>query len=298
MTPVLPGHNSSTPWIWLPPCLKPARLPIPAHMHGKPLFGRYGSFNDDHNTYVYAGRDRMDESEDTSRSVRDARYRYVRNFHPDRSPMPHIDYPDHTATWAEFRRLAGEEARQLACGEQPNLLSELQRSLVAATKPEEELFDLTVDPHETRNLAQDPEHSAELARLSAALQAWQNTFGDLGMLPERQLMEDWRPNGEAPVTATPAVSITEEGVAALCTTPGTAIGWTSAPPGTPKEPRKLMERVTGSPEEDGRTWHLYTGPVSAQNTGTLRFKAWRLGFQPSEESRITVPLQALDTDAR
>ena len=280
-----------------PTMLEACAMPIPAHMHGKPLFGLDGSFNDDHNAYVYAGRDRMDESEDTSRSVRDPRYRYVRNFHPDRSQMPHIDYPDHTATWAEFRRLAGEEARQLACGEQPDLLTELQRSLVAATKPEEELYDLTRDPHETRNLARDPEHSQELARLREALQTWQDGFGDLGMLPERQLMEGWRPNGEAPVTATPSVSVTAKGVAALCPTPGASIGWTSAPPGNPQEPRQLMERVTGSPEEDGRTWHLYKGPVSVRNAGTLRFKAWRLGFRPSEECRITVPVETANTGA-
>lgn len=283
-----------------PTMLEACAMPIPAHMHGKPLFGLDGSFNDDHNAYVYAGRDRMDESEDTSRTVRDGRYRYVRNFHPDRSPMPHIDYPDHTGTWSELRRLAGEEARQLACGEQPNLLTELQRSLVAATKPEEELYDLTRDPHETRNLALDPDHSEELTRLRGALRAWQDRFGDLGMLPERQLMEDWRPNGEAPVTAMPSVSITGKGVAALCTTPGASIGWTSAPsapPGDPKEPRNLMERVTGSPWEDGRTWHLYKGPVSVRNAGTLRFKAWRLGFRPSAESRITVPVEIANTGA-
>jgi uncharacterized sulfatase len=283
-----------------PTMLQACAMPIPAHMHGKPLFGPHGSFNDDHNTYVYAGRDRMDESEDTSRTVRDGRYRYVRNFHPDRPPMPHIDYPDHTATWSELRRLAGEEARQLACGEQPDLLTELQRSLVAATKPEEELYDLSRDPHETHNLALEPEHSEELVRLRGALQAWQDGFGDLGMLSERQLMEGWRPNGEAPVTATPSVSVTAKGVTALCMTPGASIGWTSAPsapPGKPKEPRQLMERVTGSPEEDGRTWHLYKGPVSVQNTGTLRFKAWRLGFQPSEESRIPVPAETPNTGA-
>lgn len=283
-----------------PTMLAACGLPIPAHMHGKPLFGLHGSSNNDHNAYVYAGRDRMDESEDTSRTVRDKRYRYVRNFHPDRSPMPHIDYPDHTATWSELRRLAGEEARQLACGEQPNLLTELQRSLVAATKPEEELYDLTRDPHETHNLARDPEQSEELAQLRGALQAWQDRFGDLGMVPERQLMEHWRPNGEAPVTATPSVSLTEKGVAALCTTPGASIGWTSAPsapPGKPEEPRNLLERVTGSPEEDGRTWHLYKGPVSVRNTGTLRFKAWRLGFRASEESRITVPVETANTGA-
>ncbi|BCW36108.1 hypothetical protein StoSoilA2_21640 [Arthrobacter sp. StoSoilA2] len=272
-----------------PTMLAVSGLGIPAHMHGKPLMERDGTFISHPNAYIYGGRDRMDESEDTTRTVRDERYRYVRNFHPDRSPMPHIDYPDHTATWAELRRLRGEEARQLACGELPSLLSELQRRLVAASKPEEELYDLEQDPHETCNLVQDPESAEALATLRRVLQTWQDRIEDMGMLPERQLMETWRPNGQAPVTATPTVSLTAEGATADCETPGASIGWTALP-WQPQEPRKLMDRVTGSPGEDGRIWNLYTGPVRVSGATSLRFKAWRLGFTPSQEARLEAPL--------
>ncbi|MDR6685349.1 putative sulfatase [Arthrobacter sp. 1088] len=272
-----------------PTMLAVSGLGIPAHMHGKPLMERDGTFISRPNAYIYGGRDRMDESEDTTRTVRDERYRYVRNFHPDRSPMPHIDYPDHTATWAELRRLRGEEARQLACGELPSLLSELQRRLVAASKPEEELYDLEQDPHETCNLVQDPESAEALATLRRVLQTWQDRIQDMGMLPERQLMETWRPNGQAPVTATPTVSLTAEGATADCETPGASIGWTALP-WQPQEPRKLMDRVTGSPGEDGRIWNLYTGPVRVSGATSLRFKAWRLGFTPSQEARLEAPL--------
>ncbi|MDQ0144677.1 sulfatase family protein [Pseudarthrobacter niigatensis] len=271
-----------------PTMLEAGGLGVPAHMHGMSLLGRDGTFNDRPNMYVYAGRDRMDESEDTSRTVRDERYRYVRNFHPDRSPMPHIDYPDHTATWAELRRLRGEEARQLASGEAPTILSDLQRSLVAASKPHEELYDLDQDPHETCNLIGEPRYMKALARLREVLNTWQNDIGDLGMTPERQLMEAWRPGGEAPVTAAPALSMTEEGVVAVCSTPGASIGWTPLPRHA-KEPRNLMDRVTGSPEEDGRTWNLYTGPVPTKEAGVLRFKAWRLGYSASDESLLATP---------
>ena len=267
-----------------PTMLEVSGLHIPAHMHGQPLLGQDGTFTNP-NAYVYGGRDRMDESEDTSRTVRDTQYRYVRNFHPDRSPMPHIDYPDHTATWTELRRLRGEEARQLACGELPSLLNDLQRRLVAASKPEEELYDLEQDPHETCNLVQDPGHAEALVRLRGVLQTWQDQIGDLGMMPESELMQTWRPNGQAPVTAAPTISVTGEAVTAACATPGASIGWTALP-WQPQEPRKLMDQVTGQPPEDARLWNLYTGPVPASETASLRFKAWRLGFIPSEEASV------------
>lgn len=280
-----------------PTMLQAAGLDVPAHMHGKPLLEPDGSFKDRPNDYIFGGRDRMDESEDTSRTVRDSQYRYVRNFHPDRSPMPHIDYPDHTATWSELRRLRGEEARQLACGEQPSLLSDLQRSLVAASKPAEELYDVKHDPHEARNLAHEPRQAETLHRLRAALQAWQNDIHDLGMLPEQQLLDSWRPHGQAPVTAAPTLSVTAEGVAANCATPGASIGWTSLPKQA-EVPRRLMDRVTGSPAEDGRIWNLYTAPVVPNEGTSLRFKAWRLGFAPSDESTAEATMAGLRTGTK
>lgn len=41
-----------------------------------------------------------------------------------------------------------------------------------------QLFDLANDPHETKDLAADPDRAADLRRLTAALEAWQRELGD------------------------------------------------------------------------------------------------------------------------
>ena len=68
---------------------------------------------------------------------------------------------------------------------------------------------------------------------------------------------------------------------ASCATPGASIGWTTQPPGEVRE-RTDVEVLIGSPEDDGRHWTLYGQPVP-RHSGVVRFRAWRLGFQPSEE---------------
>ena len=263
-----------------PTMLAACGLEVPAHMHGTPLFGADGTFSEAPREFAFAGRDRMDESEDTSRTVRDRRYRYVRHLHPGRPAMPHIDYPDHTDTWRELRSLASREARELGSGQAPSVLTPLQRSLLAPEKPAEELYDLEADPHETRNLVGDPAHGAALGRLRAALTDWQERYGDLGLIPERELLERWRPDGRRRLTEEPCATLGEHGYTAECATPGASIGWTQDPPGDVRE-RTVMDRVTGQPEDDGRHWRLYTGPVSA--VGPVWFRAWRLGFEPSRD---------------
>jgi uncharacterized sulfatase len=195
--------------------------------------------------------------------------------------MQHTQYPDHLATWAELRRLHSEEAKELAQGLLPDLLTPLQRSLVAASRPAEELYDLEADPHETRNLAGDPRHAAVLARLRQALQAWQDRYGDLGLRDEESLLEGWRPAGRAYATAPPAVVGTPGGLAAACPTVGSSIAWTTDRPTENAREQTSFEKVAGIPAPDGRRWHLYTGPVDG--LGPVWFQAWRLGFAPSEE---------------
>jgi uncharacterized sulfatase len=274
-----------------PTMLAAAGLPVPTHMHGVPFLREDGSVVESPNDYTYAGRDRMDEAEDTSRTVRDRRYRYIRHYHPDRSGMPHTHYPDHLAAWAELRRLHFEEAKQLAQGLTPDQLTPLQRSLVAASRPAEELYDLAADPHETRNLAADPAHASTLARLRQALQAWQDRHGDLGLIPEKQLLAGWRPGGKAHAVAAPVVAVTRDGLAAECATAGASIAWTADPPAVPRE-RRPLERVAGIPADDGRRWHLYTGPVHADalpaGAATVWFRAFRLGFEPSPEAAVNI----------
>jgi len=264
-----------------PTMLSLAGLPIPEHMHGTVAIDTTGA-STAANEYVFSGRDRMDEQQDSSRTVRDKRFRYTRHRHPDRSGMQHHEYADKFSTWAEFRRLAFEEANQLAVGETPSKMTPLQRAVVAATKPVEELFDIFTDPHEERNLANDPGHRDDLERMRAALDGWHERIDDLADMPEADLAASWRPGGIAAATAPVEITTDEDGrVHATCATPGARIGWTTTPENSEPHPMAAhpMARMMGV-EPDGRDWQIYRGPL--ETAGTVWLKAWRIGYTPSE----------------
>ena len=264
-----------------------AGLPIPAHLHAQPLFDAQGQPETPARRYVFGHRDRMDEQEDTIRTVRDARFRYIRNYHPDRPAMGHHEYADRMATWQEFRRLCFEEANQLARGDLPNRLTPAQRLVVATTRPPEELYDLRADPYEIQNLADDSRYAADLERLRHALVQWQQAYGDLGMIPEMELIERWRPGGAWPLTAPPALQIANGRIVATCTTVGASIGWTADPPGL-HEALSVFSGITGDPDTGGRAWQLYTAPIAAPAGMTLWFRAHRLGYRASTDVAVTL----------
>ena len=267
-----------------PTMLTMCGLDVPEHMHGKAFLDADGSPHAP-NEYVFAARDRMDEQEDASRTVRDERYRYIRHLHPDRSGMQYCYYPDHLDTWAEMRRLTAEEGRQLSLGTLPDQLTPLQRGLTSPAKGAAELYDLQADPFETVNLADDPAHAEVVARLDAALDWWTATYGDLGLVPEAELIERWRPHGVAPVTSPPVARLVDGTLELDCPTDGATLGWTTTPPGR-EPPRPPMARAVGTPADDGRRWRLYAGPVSAPAGTTVWVRAWRLGWEPSDEVEV------------
>ncbi len=57
------------------------------------------------------------------------------------------------------------------------------------TKPVEELYDLHADPHETKNLANDPAYGDVLIRMRKAQSQWVRDTGDLGLIPEPIIAE-------------------------------------------------------------------------------------------------------------
>ena len=67
-------------------------------------------------------------------------------------------------------------------------LDAIQSAFFSETKPFEELYDTASDPHEIRNLAKAPEHQEKLKELGAALDDWIRKTGDLGQIPERDLI--------------------------------------------------------------------------------------------------------------
>ena len=93
--------------------------------------------------YAFGARDRCDETVFRFRTVRDARYRYIRNFTPERPFLQANDYKERQyPVWNLLKELARRRASS----------RRRRRSLPAPTMPAEELYDLDRDPHEINRL--------------------------------------------------------------------------------------------------------------------------------------------------
>jgi len=120
--------------------------------------------------YVFGARDRCDETVFRFRTVRDARYRYIRNFTSDRPFLQPNEYKEKQyPVWNLLKELH-------AAGQ----LSPVPDALCAPAMPEEELFDLDADPHEINNLAKSPAHQDTRQRLRRVLETWIEQTHDQG----------------------------------------------------------------------------------------------------------------------
>lgn len=179
-----PGSESRrlVSFVDLPPTLLSlAGVEPPASMQGRAFMGRYTTPDPD---YVYGFRGRMDERYDLTRSLRDQRYVYLRNYMPHRPYGQYVEYLFQTPTTAVWRRMYDEGRLQPP------------QTAFWEPKPSEELYDLDDDPHETRNLAASPAHVDVLQRMRRALDAHAREIRDVGFLPEYELYRD-----EAAMTA-------------------------------------------------------------------------------------------------
>lgn len=128
--------------------------------------------------YVFGARDRCDETVFRFRTVRTERYRYIRNFTPDRPLLQANAYKEKQyPVWNLLKELAPT-----------GTLTPPQQALTAPTMPAEELYDLETDPHEITNLAAIPEHAATLKSLGKVLDDWIVSSGDQGTELEPEIL--------------------------------------------------------------------------------------------------------------
>jgi arylsulfatase A-like enzyme len=156
-----------------PTFLAIAGEPKPTGMQGRVFLGDRA---EPLRQFAFGARDRCDETVFRLRTVRDDRYRYIRNFTPDRPFLQPNEYKERSyPVWNLLKELDAQ-----------GKLTPAQRVLTAPTMPPEELYDLQADPHEIRNLAtsRDPGHRAALVRLRDVLGRWIEETGDLGRIPE------------------------------------------------------------------------------------------------------------------
>jgi hypothetical protein len=141
-------------------------------------------------------------------------------------------------------------------------LNETQLKWFRPTKSVEELFDTQNDPHEFTNLASDPAYKNKLAELRKKHLDWVSQYGDLGEMPELDMLKLWW-KGEAnpPKTDQTKVAIVAGKAQLSCPTPGASIGY-----------RKNSKE----------TWMVYTKPITINKGDSLYVMSHRIGYSPTE----------------
>ena len=115
------------------------------------------------------------------RSVRSARYKYIRNLNHESPFYNLLSTGDRTllAKWAEY-------------GKSDPAVAALARRY--KHRPAEELYDVRNDPFEMHNLANDPAIAQVKARLAGELDRWMKQQGDRGVDTEMKAIERQGPN--------------------------------------------------------------------------------------------------------
>lgn len=239
-----------------PTMLSLCGVPLPGHFQGQAFLG---PDRQPPRQYVYGHRDRMDETYDLIRMVRDRRFKYLRNFMPDVSYSQDISYMNEMPMMKDMRRLhaAGELTGPPALWFRP-------------TKPVEELFDTEADPHEINNLADDPQYKEVLERMRAECRRWMVSIGDTGLIPEPIFDELKRPGGEWERATPPVIEESE------ARTPNLAVRLSSPDPGS-----SFVYSLDGGKND----WSLYTEAFPVSPGTTVRAKAVRIGYRDSEPVR-------------
>ncbi|MDZ4848124.1 MAG: sulfatase-like hydrolase/transferase [Pirellulaceae bacterium] len=156
-----------------PTVLSLCGLSAPLHYQGTAFLGAHAGPPP---RFVHGARDRVDEAFDVSRSVRDQRWLYIRNF------MPHLPWmqPEAYSDTSIFR----QELKLLAL---QGKLDSAARMYTDAPRPLEELYDTEADPHQLKNLVDDEAYGTRLEVMRAELRRWQMQTRDAGFLTEPQM---------------------------------------------------------------------------------------------------------------
>ena len=229
-----------------------AGIEPPEYVDGRAFAGEFQS--SESRLYIHAAADRFDRQYDTIRAVRDDRFKYLRNYHPEQGYYLPLTYREQMPIMQELLRLRDQDG-----------LTEAQAQWFRESKPAEELFDTLADPHELTNLALDPAYNDKLLELRAELDRWLSGFDDKGMMPEPDLINEIWPGMEQPVTSSPTASRQYDRVVLSSLTPGANIGY----------------QMLGPAEEFGSTWQVYTEPLELLPGMRLIAIAHRIGYQPS-----------------
>ncbi|MCH1487414.1 MAG: sulfatase-like hydrolase/transferase [Pseudomonadales bacterium] len=155
-----------------PTLLHLAGVESPDYMHGENIFSANTKGQKE---YAYLYRGRMDVRIDLVRALRGKRFKYIRNYMPQRPNGQHLEY-----LW----KAASVRSWQQKC--QQGQCNKTQQRFWQA-RPAEELYDTHTDKWEVNNLAVNPLYKRTLLKMRAALKSENRRYKDVGFIPEGEL---------------------------------------------------------------------------------------------------------------
>jgi len=232
-----------------PTLLSLAGVTIPGSMQGQAFLGPQKAENP--RKYSFAARDRVDSEYDRVRAVTDGRFKYIRNYMPEKPNYQNVQY-----------RLQNPLMVHLLELNEKGQLNENQARWFAPNKPNEELYDTQSDPWEFKNLAGNPEFAEKLAELRKAHEDWITEYGDMGALNEMEMVRNWWGGKDEVPTTEPAQVIYESGKVSLSSATSSA--------------------SIGYRKSKNESWKVYVAPFDGSLGDSLYVNAHRIGFEPSE----------------
>tara|TARA_R110002012_G_scaffold305179_1_gene509163 strand:- start:14452 stop:15024 length:573 start_codon:yes stop_codon:yes gene_type:complete len=187
--------------------------------------------------------------------VSDGRFKYIKNYMLEKPNYQNIRYRLSNPLMVHLLELHAE-----------GKLDENQERCFDESKPEEELYDTRSDPYEFNNLAGNADYADKLAELREAHLKWIDDFGDLGALPEMEMVKQWW-NGadEPPITESAEVHFEDGKVSLSSATKSASIGY-----------KKSSSDV----------WSVYLSPFEMNVGDSLYVLAHRIGYKPSTQAMI------------
>jgi arylsulfatase A-like enzyme len=177
---IKPGTRSAAmvSWVDLLPTLLEAGGGTPpenglrdGQIDGRSFLGVLRGESDQHRDRIFASHSGDREMNVyPMRSVRTVGWKYIWNLHPEFQYTTHVDRAqdeDEVGYWRSWERAAADGDAHAA-----KLVQRYRQ------RPANELYDLSNDPFEQRNLASEPAHSARIKSLREELETWMRQQGD------------------------------------------------------------------------------------------------------------------------
>ena len=235
-----------------PTLLSMAKIKPSPNYQGHAFEGEYKASHS--RKYIHAAADRFDEHYDMIRAVRDKKFKYLRNFNTEKPYYLPLEYRERMGSMKELLRLRDS-----------GQLNEIQMQWFRSSKPNEELFDVSNDPHELRNIADNSAYKDKLIELRNECSRWMKEIKDMGFIEEEKIIQTFWPDRKQPKTSLPVVEVIDGYINIKTETPGASIGY-----------------KYGWDEGPGDGWRPYSELNKPLKGERIKCIAHRIGFSPSD----------------